>query len=117
MLLSGALCGLGGAFLSVISVSNFTKGMVAGRGFTAFTAYTFGGATPIGSALASLLFGAAEAVGIRIELLGLSIPSSVVDMFPYVIALIALVYSSWARTKRMTGQSLKLGRKKAKVRV
>ncbi len=103
VLVSGALCGLGGAYLSVISVSNFTKGMVAGRGFTAFTSYTFGGATPIGSALASLLFGFAEALGIRIELLGLKIPASIVDMFPYTVALLALAYSSWARDRRVSG--------------
>ena len=103
ILMSGALCGLGGAYLSVISVSNFTKEMVAGRGFTAFTAYTFGGATPVGSALASLLFGFAEALGIRIELLGLRIPSSIVDMFPYAVALVALAYSSWRRMRKVSG--------------
>jgi len=112
VLLSGALCGLGGAYLSVISVSNFTKGMVAGRGFTAFTAYTFGGATPIGSALASFLFGFAEALGIRIELLGLSIPASIVDMFPYALALVALAYSSWARTRRVSNRAV--SRRKAR---
>lgn len=111
ILFSGALCGLGGAYLSIISVSNFTKGMVAGRGFTAFTAYTFGGATPVGSALASFLFGFAEALGIRIELLGLNIPASIVDMFPYGLALIALAYSSWARSRRVSGIS---SRKKTK---
>ena len=112
VLFSGALCGLGGAYLSVISVSNFTKGMVAGRGFTAFTAYTFGGAAPVGSALASLLFGFAEALGIRIELLGLNIPASIVDMFPYAVALLALAYSSWARKRRVSGLTA-VRRKKA----
>ncbi len=111
ILMSGALCGLGGAYLSVISVSNFTKEMVAGRGFTAFTAYTFGGATPIGSALASLLFGFAEALGIRIELLGLKIPSSIVDMFPYAVALIALAYSSWQRMRKINGVSPRRARR------
>lgn len=103
ILFSGAVCGLAGAYLSVISVSSFTKDMVAGRGFTAFTAYTFGGAVPVGSALASLLFGFAEAVGIRIELIGSSIPASIVDMFPYVVALIALAYSSYTKKRRMSG--------------
>ena len=115
ILISGVLCGLGGAYLSIISVSNFTKGMVAGRGFTAFTAYTFGGATPIGSALASLLFGFAESLGIRIELLGLDIPASIVDMFPYALALVALAYSSWRRGRRMSG-GLNASRKKVKAK-
>lgn len=103
ILFSGAVCGLAGAFLSIISVSSFTKDMVAGRGFTAFTAYTFGGATPFGSALASLLFGFAEAIGIRIELLGSSIPSSIINMFPYIIALIALAYSCYVKKHRISG--------------
>ena len=99
----------------VVILSNFTKGMVAGRGFTAFTAYTFGGATPIGSALASLLFGFAESLGIRIELLGLDIPASIVDMFPYALALVALAYSSWRRGRRMSG-GLNASRKKVKAK-
>ena len=43
ILISGALSGLAGAYLSTISVSQFSENMIQGRGFTAFTAYVFGG--------------------------------------------------------------------------
>ena len=102
-LFSGIMCGLAGGYLSCIIVSSFTKEMIAGRGFTAFTAYTFGGAMPVGSALASMLFGFAEAVGIRIELLGSSIPTAVINMFPYFVAIIALGFSSYSRKRKIIG--------------
>ena len=102
-LFSGIMCGLAGGYLSCIIVSSFTKEMIAGRGFTAFTAYTFGGAMPVGSALASMLFGFAEAVGIRIELLGASIPTAVINMFPYFVAIIALGFSSYSRKRKIIG--------------
>lgn len=60
--------------------------MVAGRGFTAYTAVVFGGSNPIGVALVTLLFGFADAIGIRVELLGTGIPSSIISMLPYVLA-------------------------------
>ena len=114
VLFSGAVSGLAGAYLSCVIVSSFVKEMVAGRGFTAFTAYTFGGATPVGSALASLLFGFAEAIGIRIELLSQKIPPSIIAMFPYVLALIALAYSSYARSRRVSGRHAARKIRKAK---
>lgn len=57
VLLSGAFCGLAGAYLSTTILSEFSEGMVAGRGFTAYTAVVFGGSNPIGVALVTLLFG------------------------------------------------------------
>lgn len=47
ILISGALCGLAGAYLSTISVSQFSENMIQGRGFNAFTAFVFGGAHPV----------------------------------------------------------------------
>ena len=56
----------------------------------------------------------AVGLGIRIELLGLNIPASIVDMFPYALALVALAYSSWRRSRRMCGGLS--SRKKVKVK-
>lgn len=103
VLISGALSGLAGAYLSVISVSQFSEDMVQGRGFTAFTIYVFGASHPIFASLVSLLFGLAEALGIRIELLGLSIPPSIIDMFPYMLAIAALAISSYIRKRKVQG--------------
>lgn len=103
ILISGALCGLAGAYLSTVIVSQFSENMVAGRGFNAFTAYSFGNAHPIWTTLVTLLFGIAEAIGIRIELAGMSIPPSIIKMFPYVLAIIALTVSSYTNKLKMSG--------------
>lgn len=103
ILISGALCGLAGAYLSTISVSQFSENMIQGRGFTAFTAFVFGGAHPVYSALVSLLFGLADAVGIRIELLGSNLSPSIIKMFPYVLAIVALMISSYTTKLKRLG--------------
>lgn len=114
VLMSGALSGLAGAYLSIISVSQFSEDMVQGRGFTAFTIYVFGASHPIFASLVSLLFGLAEALGIRIELLGLSIPPAIIDMFPYMLAIAALAVSSYIRKRKVQGV-VKVKKKKEKL--
>ena len=91
---SGIICGLAGAYLSTTIVSEFTENMVQGRGFNAFTAVVFGNAHPVAVWLVTLLFGIADAAGIQIELLGTGIPPSIVKMFPFLLAIIALTISS-----------------------
>ncbi len=65
--------------------------MSAGKGFIAIAALIFGRWHPVGSALACLLFGATEALQLRIQALGANIPYQFLVMLPYVIALLALV--------------------------
>lgn len=94
ILISGLLCGLAGAYLSTSVVSEFSENMVQGRGFNAFTAVVFGNANPLATWLVTLLFGFADAIGIRIELAGTGIPPSIVKMFPYLLAIVALTVSA-----------------------
>jgi len=107
VLISGLLCGLAGAFLSTTIVSEFSQSMIHGRGFNAFTAVVFGGAHPIAVWLVTLLFGYADAVGIQIELIGTGIPPSIVKMFPFILAIIALVISSGTAKYKGKGGVLK----------
>lgn len=65
--------------------------MSAGKGFIAIAALIFGRWHPLGSALACLLFGATEALQLRIQALGANIPYQFLVMLPYAIALFALV--------------------------
>jgi simple sugar transport system permease protein len=90
LLISGALAGLGGAWLA-LDQHQFTAGMSNGRGFIALAALIFGKWTPRGAALACLLFAAAEAVQIQMQARGAGGPSQLVQMLPYVVTLVALV--------------------------
>lgn len=115
ILLSGAFCGLAGSYLSTTILSEFSEGMVAGRGFTAYTAVVFGGSNPIWVGLVTLLFGLADAIGIQVELMGTGIPTSIVSMLPYVLALVVLVISSLSTRARQEGHPwFAMGRKKEK---
>lgn len=91
VVMSGCLAGLGGAYLALVQVKFFAEGMSAGKGFIAIAALIFGKWHPLGTALACLLFGATEALQLRIQALGVNIPYQFLVMLPYVIALLALV--------------------------
>jgi simple sugar transport system permease protein len=67
IMLAGVLAGLGGAFLVLESVGRFQKLMTAGRGFIALAVMIFGRWTPVGAFAAALLFGFAEALGVRLQ--------------------------------------------------
>lgn len=103
ILLSGAFCGLAGSYLSTVILSEFSVGMVAGRGFTAYTAVVFGAYHPVGVAFAALLFGFADAVSIQIELLKPGIATSLVSMVPYILAMIVLTISALSDKLRKMG--------------
>ena len=90
-LATGALCGLGGAALSVGISNTFTEGMTSGRGFIALAVVVFGRWTPFGALLAALLFAGADVAQARMQAAGIfHIPYPVFLMAPYVLTLIAL---------------------------
>ncbi|GAB4451733.1 MAG: ABC transporter permease [Armatimonadaceae bacterium] len=98
-LLTGALCGLGGATLSISILNTFTEGMTAGRGFIALAIVVFGRWTPTGVLLAALLFAAADVGQSRLQAANLVplgadgrplISYPVFLAVPYVLTLLAL---------------------------
>ncbi|NEO29963.1 MAG: ABC transporter permease [Symploca sp. SIO3C6] len=91
VIFSGCLSGLGGAYLSLVHVKFFTEGISAGKGFIALAAVIFGRWHPVGVTSACLLFGATEALQLRIQAFNLNIPYQFLLMLPYVIALLALI--------------------------
>ena len=88
--LSGALAGLGGAFMSMYYSQGWNSGMVAGRGFIALAAQAMGRSEPVGTMLSSLLFGLAQAL--RTKVSGLQgVSSYLVSCIPYVVTVLGLV--------------------------
>lgn len=102
--LSGILCGLAGAQLSISLVHQFVQGMTAGRGFIALVAVIFGRATPLGVLAASLLFGFAYALTLRLQ--GAGIPPQFVAMLPY-LATIAVLVALAVRTSATRRRGLR----------
>jgi ABC-type uncharacterized transport system permease subunit len=87
---SGALAGLGGAFLSIGELNIYSEGMSAGRGFIALAAVIFGRWTPFGATGAALVFGLFEALQYWLAGRVPWIPATALAALPYVAALIAL---------------------------
>ena len=89
VLLSGALAGLGGAWLA-LEQHQFTDGMSGGRGYIALAAVILGRWTPLGAAGAALFFGLAESLQIILQAYGVSVPTQFVQMLPYLMTLAAV---------------------------
>lgn len=90
VILSGMFAGLGGAYLSIGALSQFTKEMSAGRGFIALAAVVFGKWNPKGIIAASLLFGFADGMQTLIQQYVDFIPPQFIQMFPYFLTILAL---------------------------
>ncbi len=90
VLASGALAGVGGAYLSIGDLSQFTVGMTAGRGFIALAAVIFGNWNPVATLGATLLFGAAQAARVQAQALNLPISQDLLIALPYLLTLIAI---------------------------
>ena len=89
VIVSGMLAGLGGVFLSLGQLSLFVNGMTGGRGFIALAAMILGGWSPFGALGASLFFGFADALQIRLQSVG-ALPSQIVLTLPYILTIIVL---------------------------
>jgi simple sugar transport system permease protein len=99
-LTAGALAGLAGAYLSVIQLGIFRQEMSAGRGFLALAAVIFGRWRPWGVALACFVFGAADALQLRLQATS-NVPVEVWWLVAILGAIgLAVVVTRYARTRR-----------------
>lgn len=89
ILISGLLCGLAGAQLSVGDLTGFAQGMTSGRGFIALVAVMLGRSNPFGVLGASALFGLMDVIAT--ELQGF-MPTQFTEMVPYVATLVAMFF-------------------------
>lgn len=87
VLISGALAGLAGGWLASEQHS-FTDGMTGGRGYIAIAAMIVGKWSPLGAAVACLLFGAAESLQITLQ--GSGFPNELLQMLPYLVTMLVL---------------------------
>ena len=90
----GALCGLAGAYLSVIYTPLWVEGMVAGKGWIALALTTFATWRPARVLLGAYLFGGVTMLQFHLQGEGVQIPSQWLTMLPYLATIVVLVLIS-----------------------
>lgn len=105
--ISGTLCGLGGAFMSMGYLSWFGSGMTAGRGFIALAADSMGGGTPLGGLLVALFFGFATSISNQAQVIAsIKIPREFIQMFPYIATILGIVIYSIQKRRKLAKKLL-----------
>ena len=90
----GMLCGLAGAFLSVIYTPLWVEGMVAGKGWIALALTTFATWRPLRVLLGAWLFGGVTMLQFWLQSQGVQVPSQLLTMLPYVATIVVLALIS-----------------------
>jgi general nucleoside transport system permease protein len=90
----GALCGLAGAYLSIIYTPLWVQGMVAGKGWIALALTTFATWRPMRVLLGAYLFGGVTMLQFHLQGLGVSVPSQLLTALPYLSTIVVLVLIS-----------------------
>ena len=93
VIMGGMVAGLGGAYFTIGSVGRFDEVLTAGKGFIGLAAMIFGKWTPLGGFGASIIFGFADALQVKLQGLGIEqvpIPSEFMLMAPYLVTMVVL---------------------------
>jgi len=90
VILAGCVAGLGGAWFSLETVGHFDDLMTNNRGFIALAAMIFGNWNPLGGAAGALLFGFADALNFKFQILEVNVPYQFIGMLPFILTMVAV---------------------------
>jgi general nucleoside transport system permease protein len=110
VLAGGLAAGLGGAYLSLAYTQMWVDNMTAGRGWIALAMVIFGTWDPLRAALGAYLFGGVQALQLRLQAIGIAMPTYLLMMAPYAFTVLALIIASGSRAQRRLGTPTALGR-------
>jgi simple sugar transport system permease protein len=94
VLLGGALCGLSGAYISLIYTPLWVEGMIAGKGWIALALTTFATWKPIRVLFGAYLFGGVTMLQFHLQSIGVDVPSQLLSMLPYLSTIVVLALIS-----------------------
>lgn len=99
ILFGGALCGIGGAYLSLIYVGAWQENITAGKGWIAVALVIFATWSPYKAIVGSYFFGGLDIIGFRLQKYNIKISQYFFDMLPYVATIIVLIIISMKKSK------------------
>ncbi|WP_333827165.1 ABC transporter permease [Pararhodobacter sp.] len=110
IMFGGACAGLGGAYLSLIRVPQWTEGMTAGAGWIALALVVFASWRPWRALLGAYLFGGILVLQLNLQAAGIRVPVEYLAMSPYLITILVLAIMSSGRARRSLAAPGSLGR-------
>ena len=90
----GLLAGAGGAYLTIAYAPFWLDGMTAGRGWIAIALVIFAMWDPLNAMIGAYLFGGIDALQLQLQAVGVTIPSSLLNMLPYLLTLIVIIIAT-----------------------
>lgn len=99
IIIGGALCGLGGAYMTLVTIPVWQENVVAGRGWIAVALVIFASWRPTKALLGALVFGALSILGYRLQAMGISVSQYLVDMIPYIATILIVIISTHKNRK------------------
>ena len=99
ILFGGACSGLGGAYISLIRVPQWTEGMTAGAGWIALALVVFASWKPWRLLIGAYLYGGITVLQLNAQAAGARIPVEYLSMSPYLITILVLVFMSADRSR------------------
>jgi len=94
VVVGGALCGLAGAYVSIVYTPLWVEGMVAGKGWIALALTTFATWRPARVLLGAYLFGGVTMLQFHLQGIGVEVPSQFLSMLPYLSTIVVLALIS-----------------------
>ena len=110
IMFGGACAGLGGAYLSLVRVPQWTEGMTAGAGWIALAIVVFASWKPARVLIGAYLFGGITVLQLNLQAAGATIPVELLSMSPYVITILVLVLISADRRRAAMNAPADLGK-------
>ena len=109
ILFGGAMAGLGGAYVSLVRVPQWTDGITAGAGWIALAIVVFASWRPWRALVGAYLFGGITVLQLNLQVAGARIPVEYLSSAPYLITILVLVIMSSGKGKAALNAPASLG--------
>jgi ABC-type uncharacterized transport system permease subunit len=103
VILGGVLSGIAGAYLALAYAPTWLENMTAGRGWIAVALVIFATWNPIKALIGAYIFGGVDALGYRLQAIGIDIPSYFLNMLPYLFTIAVLIFATQQTNKNRIG--------------
>jgi simple sugar transport system permease protein len=109
VIVGGMLAGLGGAYLSLAYAPTWLENMTAGRGWIAVALVIFASWDPAKALVGAYIFGGVDAMGYRLQAVGVSVSAFFLKMLPYILTIVVLIITTRQTMKKHVGAPGALG--------